>query len=52
MKTVSDHVARMRIINSDGHLVEYSETIDLEMMKAVKCNLGLFGIVVDLTLKV
>ena len=52
MKSVSDHVVSMRIVNSDGHLVEYSEKIDAEMMRAVKCNLGLWGVIIDFTLKV
>ena len=42
----------MRIVNSDGNLVEYSDVIDPEMMKAVRCSLGLFGIMTELTLKV
>ena len=35
-KSVSDYVWGMRIVNSDGELVEYNKDKDPEMMKAIQ----------------
>lgn len=51
-QTVSDLITKMRIIDSKGELRMYSMEDDIDMMRAVQCNLGLWGIIVDFTLKV
>ena len=52
VQTVSDGLVSMRIVDSNGDLRTYSMADDLDMMRAVQCNLGLWGIIVDLTLSV
>ena len=49
---MSDGLVRMRIIDSEGELRTYSMKDDPDMMHAIQCNLGLWGLIVDLTLKV
>ena len=38
----------MRIVNSDGDLKVYNMK-DEKMMRAVRCHVGLFGVVIDVT---
>jgi hypothetical protein len=46
-------VEEMRIINSEGVLVRYSrKTHSQDMMNAIAMNMGLFGFVVDMRLRV
>ena len=52
VRTVSDYITQMRIIDSNGDLREYKIEDDKDMLNAIQCNLGLWGIVVDFTLKV
>ena len=52
MQSVSDFVVAMTIVNSDGDVIEYSEEKDPEMMKGVKCNFGLWGVMTEITFKV
>lgn len=49
---VSGYVVGMRIIDSNGNLRKYDETSHPELMKALKCHLGMMGIVYDLSIKV
>ena len=37
-KSISDYVWGMRIVNSDGELVEYNKDMDPEMMKPVQVS--------------
>ena len=48
---LSDYCIQMRIVDSNGELRTFSKTKDLDMMRAVQCNLGLFGIIYDMQLE-
>lgn len=50
--TVSGYVVGMRIIDSRGHLRKFTEESNPELMKALKCNLGMMGIIYDISIKV
>ena len=41
----------LSIVSSSGELKQYSQA-DTDMMKALRCNLGLFGIIYEIELKV
>ena len=49
---ISDYCTQMRIIDSAGQLRTFRKEDDLDMMLAVQCNLGLFGIIYDMQLEV
>ena len=42
----------MRIMDASGDLRTFSIEDDPDMMRAVQCNLGMFGIIYDMQLKV
>jgi sterol desaturase/sphingolipid hydroxylase (fatty acid hydroxylase superfamily) len=51
--TLSDFVEAMTIVTASGAVVCFSEaTHGAEMMNAVRLNLGLFGLIYDITLRV
>ena len=48
-KALPDYVVRMRIVDSDGELRTFSRADDNDMFNAVATNLGLFGVIFDMT---
>jgi FAD/FMN-containing dehydrogenase len=52
-KTISDLVEAMTIVTSSGEVITFSEeTHGTETMNAVHCNLGSFGLIYSMTLRV
>ncbi|KAK7087760.1 L-gulonolactone oxidase-like [Littorina saxatilis] len=51
-KTYSGYVVEMRLMDSAGRLRRFTNESHPEIMKAAKCNLGMFGIMYDITIKV
>ncbi|XP_071149077.1 L-gulonolactone oxidase-like [Mytilus edulis] len=51
VQTPGDDLVRMRVIGSDGKLRTYTSD-DKEMLKAISSNLGCFGVIFDMTIKV
>ena len=49
---ISDYCTQMRIVDAAGKLNTFCIEEDLDMMRAVQCNLGMFGIIYDIQLKV
>ena len=49
---VSDYCTQMRIVDASGELRTFRKEDDLDMMLAVQCNLGMFGIIYDMELQV
>ncbi|GAB0491218.1 hypothetical protein MMPV_002470 [Pyropia vietnamensis] len=50
--TVSDYVTAMTIVDADGAARVFSEdTADAETWAAVRCNLGTWGVIYDITLR-
>lgn len=49
---MSGYVVEMRIIDSRSRLRTFTIEDDGDVMKALMCNLGVFGIMYDVTLKV
>ncbi|KAJ8306718.1 hypothetical protein KUTeg_015759 [Tegillarca granosa] len=45
-----DYVTKMRIVDSFGELRTYT-TDNMEQMKAIQANFGLFGVIFDMTIK-
>lgn len=52
VQSISDCVVSLSIVNSNGDLKHYSLNEDQDMMRAIQCSLGLWGIVVEITMKV
>ncbi|XP_076453306.1 L-gulonolactone oxidase-like isoform X2 [Babylonia areolata] len=50
--TYSGYVVEMRLMDSAGRLRRFTEERHPDIMKAAKCNLGMFGIMYDITIKV
>lgn len=50
--TWSGYVVEMRIINARGRLLRYSVETHPELMKALSCNLGMMGVMYDITIQV
>ena len=51
--TLADFVEAMTVVTASGEVVNFSEaTHGAEMMSAVRLNLGLFGLIYDITLRV
>ena len=49
---ISDYCTQMRIVDAAGELRTFSIADDPDMMRAVQCNLGMFGIIYDMQLQV
>ena len=49
---ISDYCTQMRIVDASGKLRTFRKEDDLDMMLAVQCNLGMFGIIYDMQLLV
>jgi FAD/FMN-containing dehydrogenase len=49
---LSSQVVGMRIVRPDGSILEVSDRTDVELLHATQVNLGLFGVVSQITLQV
>lgn len=47
---MSDFCLQMRIVDSNGELKTFTKADDRDMMLAVQCNIGMFGIIYDMQL--
>ncbi|KVG35790.1 D-arabinono-1,4-lactone oxidase [Burkholderia diffusa] len=52
LSNLSSQVVGMRIVRPDGSIMEVSDRQDLDLLHATQVNIGLFGVVSELTLQV
>lgn len=50
--TYSGYVVEMRVMDSEGRLRRFSKERHPDIMRAAMCNLGMFGIMYDITIEV